>query len=66
MFIVDASGLLVYKGGIDSIVSTDVADISRARQHVRIALDEVLDGKPVTEASTRPYGCSLKYAPASG
>jgi peroxiredoxin len=65
MFIVDASGVLVYKGGIDSIVSTDVADIPRARQYVRIALDEVLDGKPVTDASTRPYGCSLKYAPAA-
>jgi peroxiredoxin len=61
MFIVDASGILVYKGGIDSIVSTDVADIARAKPYVRIALDEVLAGKPVTEASTRPYGCSLKY-----
>jgi hypothetical protein len=61
MFIVDASGILVYKGGMDSIVSTDVEDIPRARQYVRLALDEVLAGKPVTEASTRPYGCSLKY-----
>jgi peroxiredoxin len=61
MFIVDASGTLVYKGGMDSIVSTDVEDIPRARQYVRLALDEVLAGKPVTEASTRPYGCSLKY-----
>ena len=26
------------------------------------ALDEVLAGKPVSEASTRPYGCTLKYA----
>jgi len=61
MFIVDASGILVYKGGIDSIVSTDVADIARAKPYVRIALDEVLAGKPVTDASTRPYGCTLKY-----
>jgi peroxiredoxin len=61
MFIIDASGTLVYKGGIDSIVSTDVDDIPRAKQYVHIALDEVLAGKPVTEASTRPYGCSLKY-----
>jgi len=28
---------------------------------VRAALDEVLAGKPVTDASTRPYGCNLKY-----
>jgi len=26
-----------------------------------VALDEVLAGRQVTEASTRPYGCSLKY-----
>jgi peroxiredoxin len=61
MFIIDASGILVYKGGIDSIVSTNVADIPRAKQYVRIALDQVLAGKPVTDASTRPYGCSMKY-----
>lgn len=62
MYIIDATGTLVYKGGIDSIVSTNVADIPRAKQYVRIALGEVLAGKPVTDASTRPYGCSLKYA----
>jgi peroxiredoxin len=62
MYIIDAAGTLVYKGGIDSIVSTNVADIPRAKQYVRIALGEVLAGKPVTDASTRPYGCSLKYA----
>ena len=64
MYIIDANGTLVYKGGIDSIVSTNVADIPRAKQYVKIALDEVLAGKTVTEASTRPYGCSLKYAPS--
>jgi peroxiredoxin len=62
MYIIDAAGTLVYKGGIDSIVSTNIADIPRAKQYVRIALGEVLAGKPVTDASTRPYGCSLKYA----
>jgi peroxiredoxin len=61
MYIIDASGVLVYRGGIDSIPSSNAADIPKAKQYVRIALDEVLAGKPVTEASTRPYGCSLKY-----
>lgn len=61
MFIIDGSGTLVYQGGIDSIASTDQADIGDARQYVRVALDEVLNGKPVTEAVTRPYGCSIKY-----
>ena len=61
MYIIDASGMLVYKGGIDSIPSSSVSDVPKAKQYVRVALDEVLAGKPVTDASTRPYGCSLKY-----
>lgn len=61
MYIVDAKGTLVYKGGIDSIPSSNAADIPKARQYVRIALEEVLAGKPVSEASTRAYGCTMKY-----
>jgi peroxiredoxin len=61
MYIVDAAGLLVYRGGIDSIPSSSVSDVPKAKQYVRLALDEVLTGKPVSEASTRPYGCTLKY-----
>jgi peroxiredoxin len=61
MYIIDAAGVLVYKGGIDSIPSADTADIAKATQYVRVALDQVLAGKQVAEASTRPYGCSLKY-----
>jgi len=61
MYIIDGSGVLVYKGGIDSIPSSSTSDVPKAKQYVRVALDEVLAGKPVTEASTRPYGCSLKY-----
>lgn len=61
MYIIDASGMLVYKGGIDSIPSSNVADVPKATQYVRVALDKVVAGKPVTEASTRPYGCTLKY-----
>lgn len=61
MYVIDAAGVLVYKGGIDSIPSSNVDDIARAKQYVRVALDEVLAGKPVSDASTRPYGCTLKY-----
>src|SRR3990167_1981006 len=61
MYIVDARGVLVYKGGIDSIPSSSPSDIPKAKQYVRLALDDVLAGKPVTEASTRAYGCTLKY-----
>jgi len=61
MYVIDASGVLVYKGGIDSIPSSNVADVPKATQYVRVALDQVLAGKQVTDASTRPYGCTLKY-----
>lgn len=61
MYIIDANGILVYKGGIDSIPSADVSDIPKAKQYVRVGLGGVLAGKPVSDSSTRPYGCSLKY-----
>jgi peroxiredoxin len=61
MYIVDTDGNLVYQGGIDSIPSADAADIADARQYVRVALDEIRAGGAVTDAVTRPYGCSIKY-----
>jgi len=61
MYIIDANGVLVYKGGIDSIPSSSTSDIPKAKQYVRVALGEVLAGKPVTDSSTRAYGCTLKY-----
>src|SRR6266403_2068908 len=61
MYIIDATGTLVYKGGIDSIPSSSVSDIPKAKQYVRVGLGEVLAGKPVSESSTRAYGCTLKY-----
>ena len=61
MYVIDKTGMLVYKGGIDSIPSANIDDIAKAKQYVRAALDEVLAGKPVADSSTRPYGCSLKY-----
>ena len=64
MYIVDAKGTLVYAGGIDNKPSANPADIPAARNHVNAALAEVLAGKAVSEAQTRPYGCSVKYAAA--
>src|SRR5882757_5647840 len=44
MYIIDANGVLVYKGGIDSIPSANTGDIPKAKQYVRIGLGEVLAG----------------------
>jgi len=61
MFIVDTEGKLAYMGGIDSIPSTNPADIGKATQYVPIALAQVMKGEPVAVSVTRPYGCSVKY-----
>jgi len=61
MFIIDPKGTLIYNGAIDDRPTTDAADISGARNYVSAALSEALAGKPVSIASTRPYGCSVKY-----
>jgi peroxiredoxin len=61
MYIVDPKGVLVYAGGIDDKRSTDPADVKTAKNYVRAAMDELLAGKKVSEASTAPYGCSVKY-----
>lgn len=61
MFIVDPEGTLIYAGGIDSIPSADTADVAKAVPYVKLALNEALEGVPVSEATTRPYGCSVKY-----
>ena len=61
MYIIDAKGTLVYMGGIDSIPSSNMADIERATNYVDAALRALAAGKPVTDAVTRPYGCSVEY-----
>jgi sensor domain CHASE-containing protein len=61
MFIINPEGKLVYNGAIDDKPSTDTADIAAARNYVATALDEAMAGKPVTTASSPPYGCSVKY-----
>lgn len=62
MYIINPAGTLVYAGAIDSKPSSNPADIPSATNHVNAALAETLAGKPVTMASTKPYGCSVKYS----
>lgn len=61
MYVIAPDGTLVYMGGIDSIPSADTDDIAQATPYVKVALGEAMAGKPVTNASTKPYGCSIKY-----
>ncbi|MBI4030913.1 MAG: thioredoxin family protein [Proteobacteria bacterium] len=62
MFIINPEGLLVYAGAIDDRPSARMNTLQGARNHVRAALAEMAEGKPVSTPQTKPYGCSVKYA----
>jgi peroxiredoxin len=62
MFIINPQGVLIYNGAIDDKPTSDQSDIAGARNYVSAALQEAMAGQPVAVASTRPYGCSVKYA----
>ena len=61
MFVIDKEGRVIYAGAIDSIKSTNSADIAKAENYVRQTLDAALAGQPVPTPKTTPYGCSVKY-----
>ncbi len=61
IFIINADGVLVYNGAIDSVRSTNPADIEKAENYVKSALASIKEGKPVATPTTQPYGCSVKY-----
>ena len=61
MFIINPEGKLVYLGGIDSVPSTDQADIAGATNYVKAAFDAIEAGKPVAVPVSQPYGCGVKY-----
>lgn len=61
MFVIDPAGKIVYGGAIDDKRSANPADVKTAKNYVTAALTEATAGKPVSIASTTPYGCSVKY-----
>ncbi len=61
LYVIDAKGTLVYKGGIDSIPSSRPDSLPKAVNYVRETLAALAANKPVPNPSTRPYGCSIHY-----
>jgi len=61
MFVIDRNGTLAYMGAIDDQPNTNRATVKGARNYVREALEALAGGRPVAMASTRPYGCTVKY-----
>jgi peroxiredoxin len=57
VFAFDEDRKLRYRGRID-----DSRDPSKVKSHdLRNALDDLVAGRPVKEADTRPFGCSIKW-----
>ena len=61
MYIISPQGTLVYAGGIDSIASSRPEDVKLAVNYVKQGVRQALAGQPLSNATTRPYGCSIKY-----
>lgn len=61
MYIIGPQGTLIYAGGIDSIPSSRPDDVKTAVNYVKQGVREALAGQPISNATTRPYGCSIKY-----
>lgn len=64
MVVVDKDGTLKYMGAMDDKPTTRRDDVATATNFAWAAFDAVQSGKAVDPASTRAYGCTIKYAPA--
>ena len=61
MYVIGSDGTLAYMGGIDDKPSTRVEDLKGAKNFVDAALTELSSGKPVSQTTARPYGCTVKF-----
>jgi peroxiredoxin len=59
MFIINTDGKLVYNGAIDNDPNGSNA---KPTNYVDQALTELLAGKTISIAESKPYGCTVKYA----
>lgn len=63
LFVIDPQGVLVYQGAIDNSPDGEGESPTGGElvNYVAQALDELSAGKPITVASTKAYGCGVKY-----
>lgn len=61
MYVIHKDGTLVYQGAIDSNSSWDPDDVAGAENYVASALDSLMAGEAIKTATTKPYGCGVKY-----
>lgn len=66
MFVIDKTGRLAYMGGIDDRPYADPESLKGAKNYVTAALADLKAGRPVAQPVSSPYGCSVRYASATG
>jgi len=62
MYLISADGILVYKGAIDDKPSARQSSLKGAKNYVLSAWNAYQQGQTPEVATTKPYGCSVKYA----
>ncbi|HYG22275.1 MAG TPA: redoxin domain-containing protein [Verrucomicrobiae bacterium] len=60
MYVIDASGTLVYNGAIDDKRATN-HDPRAAKNYVKEVFGKLQAGEKVEPFETKPYGCNVKY-----
>jgi peroxiredoxin len=61
MFVINPEGNVVYAGAIDDNDSSDPEVIPASKNYVAAALEAGMNGKPIETATSKPYGCGVKY-----
>jgi peroxiredoxin len=64
LFVIDAKGVLVYRGAIDNSPDGEAESPTGGTliNYVDQALKALAAGKPIEAKDTKAYGCSIKYA----
>jgi peroxiredoxin len=65
MVVIDPQGKVIYDGAIDDHPTTETSDIPQSKNYLDLALKQATAGKQVEITTSRPYGCSVKYAGSS-
>jgi peroxiredoxin len=58
MYIINADGVLAYRGAIDD--NPDAGTLGK-KNYVKQALEQIIKGETVTEPQTKAYGCHVAY-----
>ena len=61
--VLDSNRSIAYRGRIDDQFSPGIKRSAPSRLDLQIALDEMLDNKPVSVPSTPPVGCLITFQP---